>query len=140
VRAPSGEDDLGPEAARDRLQEFRKRYRELTDLWSRAASDPCAQEELLPEIRQVEARVALLEPLAVPAATRVQIIRARIASRLTELDRVLADYDQLDGARRGESLKRVLDKVTLYWRKLPYKRTQFQLLVESTEFAYRRGD
>lgn len=124
-------------AVKERLATLRDRHAAMTRSW--AGATPQMQSILLADVRNLEEQITKLEPLTVPLDDRLSAIREKIAARQAELEKLTAEYETMELRQRGEAIARVLEKVVFYWDKLPYKRSQYRLLTDKTEFHYREA-
>jgi hypothetical protein len=102
-------------SARTRLAELRAEHAAATRSWVKATER--MQEVLRQDIERLEREIRQWEERAEPLSERLKRLDAARRARNAEYWRLLEEWRSLEGREKGEALRRLFDRVTLFWDK-----------------------
>jgi hypothetical protein len=101
--------------ARRKVAELREEHRTYTRNWAKATDE--MQGVLKQEIERLEGEIREWEPRTVPLSRRLEGLYAAEAERQADRERLLADWPALEHRAKGEAMRRLFNRVTLFWDK-----------------------
>jgi hypothetical protein len=99
--------------ANEKLTELKKEHRELTLAWAKATE--LGQGVLKEEIGLLEKELGKWEPQALPVTKRIADMLAVEERQRAERRKLLSEWSTLESREKGEALRRLFKKVTLFW-------------------------
>jgi hypothetical protein len=103
------------EHARARLAELEEEHGAYTLAWAKASE--LQQTVLKKEIDRLEAEIGLWKPRTVSISQRLESVSAARLKVRAERGKLLAEWPMLECREKGEALRRLFKKVTLFWEK-----------------------
>jgi hypothetical protein len=101
--------------AKKKLTELDKEHAALTRSWAKAT--PAMQKVLKEDIEVLESQKAVWQARTLPLSQRLRELHGALAERQAEREKVLEEWPDLELRERGEALRRLFSRVTLYWEK-----------------------
>lgn len=100
--------------AKQRVKELRERFTQVT---LASATAPSEQQRAVfrNEANRLEMEIAKWAPRAVPLSERFKSLHVAEQRREAERQRLLADWPAMEGREKGEALRRVVERVELFW-------------------------
>jgi hypothetical protein len=86
-----------------------------TKSWAKASD--LQQGVLKAEIERLEREINLWKPRTVPLSERLSTLYAAEAELREEREKLLAEWPALEAREKGEAMRRLFKKVTLFWEK-----------------------
>jgi hypothetical protein len=104
------------EAARKKVAELEAEHAIYTRTWVRATSE-MQQAVLKGDMDRLEAEIREWKPRTVPLSDRLRELYAAEDERQSERERLKAEWPTLENREKGEALRRLFDKVKLFWER-----------------------
>lgn len=105
---------LAVEAATKELAELTEKHSTYT--LARARASEMEQEVLRKEIDRLEVAINECKPRTMPLSQRLQSLFDAECGRQDERKKLLADLPDMENREKGEALRALFEKVTLYWK------------------------
>jgi hypothetical protein len=148
--AIAGAEEYAISAARKELTEREKKHDRLVDDLIETETSEMIRAKLREKAAALEAEIEQLRPRTVPLSSKLHDWWQDHRERNSAMKQVLKDYKNLPGEERGAALRRIFDRVSLFWdqewhpaRTRPTRerttkragRWSFTLLPEKTEWV-----
>jgi hypothetical protein len=112
-------EDLTAGQARQQLATLREEHKTLTKNWARATD--AMQQVLKEDLERIEGEMATLSSQTVPLRERFAALYKAEEERQAEQEKLMKEWPALEGRERGEALRRLFKRVTLFWDTVPPK-------------------
>ncbi len=106
-------EEIEVERARQKVAELTEEHKTYTKAWAKASD--LQQGVLKEEIDRLEQEILAWKPRTMSLTLRLNILTAAEAERQAERQKLLAEWPALECREKGEALRRLFSKVTLFW-------------------------